>query len=212
MNLGQYIVIGLSILLGLWYVVGSSTNRKRGLETFRWLRDGLETIGKVTEARWIGSSGSGARLTVGKANRPFQRIEVVFLLDSRELLPLWLVNLLRGKQDEMILKANLRSLPSSELEVGHSDSREIKSLLSDKQTSPYQTTSDVDGFEILHKGNVSDAQMTQLQSFIQHYQGSIKRISLKKQMPHLVLRADLPPMRDKNLEEYFKDLGTWLSD
>lgn len=212
MNLGQYVVIGLSIFLGLWYIIGSSTNRKRGLETFRWLRDGLETTGKVTEARWIGSSGSGARLTVGKANRPFQRIEVVFLLDSRELLPLWLVNLLRGKQDEMILKANLRSMPTSEIEVGHSDSREIKSLLSDKQASPYQTSSTAADFEILSKRRVSDAQTAQLQSFIQQYQGSIKRISLKKQMPHLVLRANLPPMREKNLEEFFKDLSTWLSD
>jgi hypothetical protein len=212
MNLGQYIVIGLSIFLGLWYVVGSSTNRKRGLETFRWLRDGLETAGKVTEARWIGSSGSGARLTVGKANRPFQRIEVVFLLDSRELLPLWLVNLLRGKQDEMILKANLRSLPTSEIEVGHSDSKEIKSLISNKQPSTFQTASAAAGFEILYKGKAGDEQIARLQSFIQQYPVSIKRISLKKQMPHLVLRADLPPLREKNLEEFFKDLSTWLSD
>jgi hypothetical protein len=212
MNLGQYVVIGLSIFLGLWYVVGSSTNRKRGLETFRWLRDGLETAGKVTEARWIGSSGSGARLTVGKANRPFQRIEVVFLLDSRELLPLWLVNLLRGKQDEMILKANLRSLPTSEIEVGHSDSKEIKSLISNKQPSTFQTASAAAGFEILYKGKAGDEQIARLQSFIQQYPVSIKRISLKKQMPHLVLRADLPPLREKNLEEFFKDLSTWLSD
>jgi hypothetical protein len=212
MNLGQYVVIGLSIFLGLWYVVGSSINRKRGLETFRWLRDGLETAGKVTEARWIGSSGSGARLTVGKANRPFQRIEVVFLLDSRELLPLWLVNLLRGKQDEMILKANLRSLPTSEIEVGHSDSKEIKSLISNKQPSTFQTASAAAGFEILYKGKAGDEQIARLQSFIQQYPVSIKRISLKKQMPHLVLRADLPPLREKNLEEFFKDLSTWLSD
>ena len=212
MNLGQYVVIGLSIFLGLWYVVGSSTNRKRGLEIFRWLRDGLETAGKVTEARWIGSSGSGARLTVGKANRPFQRIEVVFLLDSRELLPLWLVNLLRGKQDEMILKANLRSLPTSEIEVGHSDSKEIKSLISNKQPSTFQTASAAAGFEILYKGKAGDEQIARLQSFIQQYPVSIKRISLKKQMPHLVLRADLPPLREKNLEEFFKDLSTWLSD
>jgi len=212
MNLGQYVVIGLSIFLGLWYIVGSSINRKRGLETFRWLRDGLETAGKVTEARWIGSSGSGARLTVGKANRPFQRIEVVFLLDSRELLPLWLVNLLRGKQDEMILKANLRSMPTSEIEVGHSDSKEIKSLISNKQPSTFQTASAAAGFGILYKGRASDEQIARLQSFIQQYQVSIKRISLKKQMPHLVLRADLPPLREKNLEEFFKDLSTWLSD
>ena len=173
MDLGQTIIIGLSIFLGLWYIIGSITNRRRGLETFRWLREALGTTGKVDEARWIGSSGSGARLTVSKANRPFQRIEVVFLLDSRELLPLWLVNLMRGKQDEMILKATLRSLPSGR--------------------------------------KVNDIHLAVLQSFIDNNHTALKRISLQKKMPHLILRADLPPLREGNLESFFNELIDWLS-
>ena len=102
MDLGQWIVIGLSVVMGVWFAVGSFYNRRRGIGTYRWIQSGLKRLGKISEAAWIGSSGSGARLTVGKAEAPFRRIEVVFLLESREILPLWLFNRVRNKQDEMI--------------------------------------------------------------------------------------------------------------
>lgn len=211
MDPGQYIIIGLSIFLGLWYIVGSTINRKRGVVTFHWLRDGLETMGKVSEARWIGSSGSGARLTINQADRPFQRIEVVFLLDSREIMPLWVVNLIRGKQDEMILKATLRSRPSGEFEVGRSGSKDVRNLLSGNDSSPHQHVSTTSGFEVFSKGKSNETQLANLQSIINHHHLAINRISLQQQVPHLILRADLPPLREANLEEFFKDLASWLS-
>jgi len=211
MDPGQYIIIGLSIFLGLWYIVGSTINRKRGVVTFHWLRDGLETMGKVSEARWIGSSGSGARLTINQADRPFQRIEVVFLLDSREIMPLWVVHLIRGKQDEMILKATLRSRPSGEFEVGRSGSKDVRNLLSGNDSSPHQHVSTTSGFEVFSKGKSNETQLANLQSIINHHHLAINRISLQQQVPHLILRADLPPLREANLEEFFKDLASWLS-
>ena len=211
MNLGQYIIIGLSIFMGLWYIIFASINRKRGIATFHWLRDGLQTTGKVSEARWIGSSGSGARLTVGRADRPFQRIEVVFLLESREILPLWLVNLLRNKRDEMILKANLRSLPSGEIEVCRSGSKDVKELLAGGKSSPYQQVASVAGLEVLSRGNANEVQVAKLQSFIEKYNSAVKRISLQRQMPHLIIRADLPPIREEGSDKFFEDLNAWLT-
>ena len=38
MDLGQWIVIGLSVLMGIWFGVGSIYNRRRGVATFHWLR------------------------------------------------------------------------------------------------------------------------------------------------------------------------------
>jgi hypothetical protein len=211
MDLGQSIIIGLSILMGLWYIVGASINRKRGIATYHWIHKGLETTGKVSEGRWIGSSGSGARLTVGKADRPFHRVEVVFLLDSREILPLWLVNLLRNKQDEMILKANLRSMPTAEVEVGRTGTREMKGLLSGAETAPFESVASTTGIEILSRGKADEAQLAQLRSFIEKHSNAIKRISLQRQQPHLILRANLPPLREEEAEAFFNDLKAWLA-
>ena len=130
MNTGQWIAISLSALFGAWYAVGAIINRRRGVAIYRWLRTGLEQVGKISEAKWIGSSGSGARLVVDKGKKPFRRVEVVFLLESREIMPIWLFNRLRKKQDEMILKATLTQVPDQEVESGPSGDRKLKGLLS----------------------------------------------------------------------------------
>ena len=127
METGQMVIIVISILMGVWYVVGASINRKRGVATYQWLQAELEQIGKITEAKWIGSSGSGARLLIGSASKPYRRVEVIFLLESREIMPLWIFNRIRGKQDEMVLKANLRKVPLQEIEVARAGNRKIKS-------------------------------------------------------------------------------------
>jgi hypothetical protein len=127
---GQMVIIVISVLMGVWYVVGASINRKRGVATYQWLQAELEQIGKITEAKWIGSSGSGARLLIGSASKPFRRVEVIFLLESREIMPLWIFNRIRGKQDEMVLKANLRKVPLQEIEVARAGNRKIKWTIS----------------------------------------------------------------------------------
>jgi len=132
-------------------------------------------------------------------------------LDSREIMPLWVVNLIRGKQDEMILKATLRSRPSGEFEVGRSGSKDVRNLLSGNDSSPHQHVSTTSGFEVFSKGKSNETQLANLQSIINHHHLAINRISLQQQVPHLILRADLPPLREANLEEFFKDLASWLS-
>jgi len=166
----------------------------------------------VTEAKWIGSSGSGARLTVGKANRPFQRVEVVFLLDSREILPLWLFNLLRNKSDEMILKANLRSRPFGEVEVGRPGTKEIKTILSATERPPFSLENHVAGLDVYTRGKLNEDQTAQLTAFIEKYSPALMRLSLQRGMPHLILRLRLPPMREAGYEDFFEDLKAWLSD
>ena len=105
-NAGQWIVIGLCGFLVAWYVIFAYLNRRRGLQIYRWLRDGLEIFGPITNVKWIGSSGSGMQISLEKASAPFRTIEVVCLLETRELLPLWLVNRMRNKGDELILRAS----------------------------------------------------------------------------------------------------------
>ena len=141
MNQGQIIVIVISAFMGVWFFLGSVYNRRRGMAVFNWLRSGIEQFGKLSEARWIGSSGSGARLVIGQAKSPYQRIEIVFLLESREILPLWLFNHLRGKRDEMIMKANLRSVPDQEIEIVQEGNREIEKLIASSGSKPYERSS-----------------------------------------------------------------------
>ena len=213
MNTGQWIAISLSALFGAWYAVGAIINRRRGVAIYRWLRTGLEQVGKISEAKWIGSSGSGARLVVDKGKKPFRRVEVVFLLESREIMPIWLFNRLRKKQDEMILKATLTQVPDQEVESGPSGDRKLKGLLSapGNKLNPFNVVSAPKGFDIIRRGRQDEERLVALREFLIKYSNSVFQVSLRKQMPHLILRVYLPALQSIPAEDFLAELSLLLS-
>lgn len=211
MDLGQQIIIAVGVFLAGWYGVFFFLNRRRGIATYYWLREGLQAaVGDVTDASWIGSSASGARLAVGKAEVPFKQAEAIFLLESREILPLWIFNLLRGKRDELIFKASLRSSPKLEVEVGRKYGRRFKRLMSDEQKRPYEWISASDGFDIVRRGHKDSGMIERLAAFLDRHGAAVRQISLQRKSPHLVLRVALSPLKDAPAGEFFAALQAWL--
>ncbi len=209
MDTGQWIAIGLSVLLGAWYLIGAIINRRRGIATYHWLHAGLTRLGEVGEAKWIGSAGTGARLVAGQANKPFRRIEVIFLLESREIMPLWLFNRLRKKQDEMIFKATLRRPPSLEIEAAPAGNRRLKELLApaEGKQAAFKEVSAPSGFTMLTRGRTAnDGQLTATQRLLERYPRAIIQLSLRQQIPHLLLRLNIPPLREAG-EAFWEDLA-----
>jgi hypothetical protein len=206
MDLGQWIVIGLSVVMGVWFGVGSYYNRRRGIATYRWIQSGLKRLGKISEAAWIGSSGSGARLTVGKAEAPFRRIEIVFLLESREILPLWLFNRARNKQDEMILKAGLRSAPAETIELSRGGDRQFQAMIAGSEGRSFEQIPTQRGFLLAHRGRENPELVERLNAFLGQYPQAIRRISIQRQKPHLMIRVDLPDLLNSSAEEFFEGL------
>lgn len=206
MDLGQWIVIGLSVVMGVWFGVGSYYNRKRGVATYHWIQSGLKRLGKISEASWIGSASSGARLVVGKAEAPFRRIEVVFLLESREILPLWLFNRVRNKQDEMILKAGLRSAPADQIELSRGDDHDIRAMIAASGARSFEQVPAQKGFLLAHRGGQNTELVDRLTAFLEQYSDAIRRISVQRQKPNLMIRVDLPALRDGSAEEFFEAL------
>jgi hypothetical protein len=167
----------------------------------------LKSLGKISEQSWIGSSGTGARLVVSKANAPFHRVETIFLLESREIMPLWLFNRVRNKQDELILKAGLRNAPVEEIEVAPGSDRQLRALLVEDQKKPFEQMAAPDGFVIAHHGREANDQYEKLKAFVNKYHTALRRISLQRKTPHLLLRINLPALTQESPEEFFKDLA-----
>ncbi len=212
MDLGQWVVILLSVILGVWFFVGSVINRRRGMAIFEWLQSGLEKMGGISEAKWIGTSGSGARLVVSKAESPFQRIEVIYLLESREILPLWIFNHLRGKRDEMIIKASLRNTPTQELEAAISGDREFTQTVTGGSKKPFELIQGQGQYEIARRGRANDTMLANLSRILERFSPAIRRVSLLNKSPHLIMRVNLPSLRDKPSAEFFEAVGEWLRD
>ena len=104
MNIGQIIVIGLSLTLVLWFLGGTLYNRRRANQIWRWLEPGLEVLGGRVGKVWIGVSGAGLRVAVDNPSAPLRHLECIVALESRENLPLWLFERTRGKRDQLTLR------------------------------------------------------------------------------------------------------------
>ncbi|HJX40303.1 MAG TPA: hypothetical protein VJ345_02485 [Anaerolineales bacterium] len=205
MDLGQTIVVYLGIFLILWYAVALIYNRRLGIRTYRWLQPGVATLGKITQAKWLGSSGSGARIGVAQAKVPFRQAEVAFLLETRELLPLWLLNRLRGIRDSLVVRAQLRSVPQGELEIlpqGHS---RFGDLLTESKQNPWAMLDRElpAGLQAAARGRNTDNMLESAKALLNEVGPGIRRLSLARTAPHLILDMKIAQLRSEPSERFF---------
>lgn len=202
----EYIVTGLGLLLVVWYLVAAIYNRRFGLRTYRWLQSGLTELGdpKSVQASWIGSSGSGAWIGMQRAKVPFRRLELVYLLESRELAPLWLIDVLRGKRDQFILRGTLRTNPTGELEVLPDKTRTRKAL-AQETAFPWTVTDGPYDLLIARRGS-TEQQAEWLGPFLEKYGPNLKRFSWGSQDPHLLIILRLAGLSNYEATTLFQDI------
>jgi hypothetical protein len=183
----EYIVTGLGLFLAVWYLIALIYNRRLGLRLYRWLQSDLDVLGdpKSVQAGWLGSSGSGARIAILRAHPPFRRLELTYLLESRELAPLWLFDILRGKRDQLILRATLRQQQAGEVEVLPSGDRELSSL--QQETAQPWTLTDGPHKLVIARRGPAQQQLEWVTPFLERYGPNLKRLSWRPQDPHLLI-------------------------
>lgn len=201
----QRILLVLALIMLLWYVIGLWYSRRKGIRTLNWLREGVQVLGGDLHADWLGSAASGARVVVIKADPPFRQLETTYLLESRELLPLWLMNLLRGKRDELIVKAHLRSPRQGAIEVVPSGSRLERSLRQNGRASWHWQEGPHD-LHIAYRGGQGKALSAAVIPFLHSYGPYLNRFSLQRKQPHLLLQLRLAGLTDRQSTDFFKDL------
>lgn len=182
----EMMLVAFGLFLVLWYLGASMFNRQRGIRIFRWLQTGLKALGGEVSARWLGSSGSGAQITVHKANPPFKQVEIICLLAARELLPLFLVNLLRGKRDQLILKLTLRAMPQGEAEIVRARSSQARQLRTESK-APWQVEDLADGLVLGIRGREGQTLRSALAPLLQRHGPRIQSVSWSKHTPHLII-------------------------
>jgi hypothetical protein len=112
-QLAIFVVVVIAIVG--WFALGTHVNVRKGHRFLEWLQGGLPLVGEKTTLRWLGSSV--VHLQIEKAHEPFRRVEVLVVLEPRDVPPLWLLSRLRGRRDLLIVRTELRSLPKVQVEV-----------------------------------------------------------------------------------------------
>jgi hypothetical protein len=205
LNLGQWIVIGLSAVMLVWYFAANAINRRRGVAAYRWLYHSLEEVGKITRSEWFGSSSSGGRILVEKPARPFRRLEAVFLLERREFLPYWIIKHLQGWRDEVNIKVSLRSSPKLDLVIASTKSARQRTSSGDQIIA---------GFQVLPADQASQSPPEKYQerllegitAFLNENRSFVNRITLRSASPHVEIDALLSPMLDASPQKLFTTL------
>jgi hypothetical protein len=206
MDTGQWVVIILSVIIGGWYVGGYLSNRRLTKAVITWLHSGLEELGGIQEVEKLGTFAPGARLLVPKAVKPFKRLEAAFVLESRENLPFWIFNHLRGKRDELLLKGFLNRRAGFEVEVARAGNKAFEDWLSDPDNRHLTRMASPNGFVIYSRLSEREPIIHDLQSWLEKYGEGITRLSIRTKSPHLSMRGKLTPLLGFSSVDFFRAL------
>jgi hypothetical protein len=105
----------LTIVVLVWFAVGTIYNIRRGERVLTWLQDALPKLGERTTLRWLGSNT--VELKIERARAPFRRAEAVIVLEPRDVGPYWAWTRSRGRRDFLILRGELKRRPRFGLEA-----------------------------------------------------------------------------------------------
>ena len=111
-----FAVFTIVVILCLgWFAVGTQVNVRKGNDTLKWLQEGLGLIGQKTTLRWLGSSV--VELKIQDPRPPLRQVEVLVVLEPRDVPFLWWFFRARGRRDLLIFRSHLRTSPRFELEA-----------------------------------------------------------------------------------------------
>jgi hypothetical protein len=201
----KILIVGFILVLVFLYGFGALINRQRSQATLRWLIVGAKRVGKPGMIRWRGRMQSAGRLDVTDLRPPYRSLELIFVLEKRDNLPVWAFKHLRGQRDELFVRADLRSLPDPEIEAGPQGSRSVQNRLADPDGG-YQKKEDSGAFDIAWRGKANNSSLVRVQKFLEKYPQANARISFGQESPHLALRIYLGGILRQSPEQFFDDL------
>lgn len=201
-QLATQIIIGLSVLLVLWYPFGRQMNRRRGLQALRWLREGIKAYEGKAAVNWVGASAF--RVDVQGALGPFKKVGMMVLLEAREVLLLWIINRLRGRSDILIIKGDLRLKPKTDLELTRQGWRAGRAMRALEKEG--WTVDSLNGILIALKRGKATEIASRLASALSEQAPRLVRLSLRKRSPHLVANFHLSGLEGMTAESLFHSL------
>lgn len=201
-GIGEKIMWVVIIVLAGGYLAGTWLNRRRSRALGAWLQAGLETLGGKPIWKWVGTRSSGAQVTVEGARKPFRQLQITYLLLTRELLPLWGVELLRGKHDMLVIRADLRAKPDREFEVVPLQGA-LRRKLDRESKQSWEWHEGLARLGIGTQGTGDKAVVEQVTGFLEPYARHVQRLSLRQRSPHLILFVRLTGLAAQTPAEDF---------
>jgi hypothetical protein len=186
------LVIGLSVLVLVWYFLGQHVLRRRGLAVLQWVRAGVSILGENPKLRWLGSAAF--QLTIEHPAPPFQALSVTVVLEPREIFFLWLVNRFRQRRDLMVVRGDLTTQPRVKFELFREEGRsghEAKAIANSERWPI--TTFDQSGLQLATSSPLTQNVLHTAMPQVADHLAALKRLSIRDASPHLLFNYILRP-------------------
>jgi len=186
------LVIGLSVLVLVWYFLGQQALRRRGLAVLQWVRAGVSILGESPKLRWLGSAAF--QLTIEHPAPPFQTLSVTVVLEPREIFFLWLINRFRKRRDLMVVRGDLTTRPRVRFELFREEGRsgqEAKAIANSERWPI--TTFDTSGLQLATSSPLSQNVLHTAMPQVAGHLAAISRLSIQDASPHLLFNYTLRP-------------------
>jgi hypothetical protein len=187
---GPSVVIGLILVVMLWFALGTQRNIRKGNNLLRWLQGGLPILGRRTTMRWLGSSV--VQLGIVEPETPFREATVAIVLEPRDVPLLWAFARSRGRRDFLIIRANLVRAPAFSMDVR--DPRGWTGRLDDGEDDLGHAQDWPGGF-VAHVGQGADESLVRSAlSRLAKASGGVWRLTVQPIVPHVEVHI-LPPAK-----------------
>jgi hypothetical protein len=206
MDLTQAILFVLvAIILG-WFAVGVIWNIRRGNAVLKWMQTGLPRLGEKTTLRWLGSSA--VELALAKARPPFRRVELVLVLEPRDVLWFWVLARWQGRRDMLIVRGQLLNAPPFEYDLLAPQSWSAHMLAGRAEARQWETEA-FDGASFRAPASTRSLSRQTAHLALQTARQArpvVWRLSARREFPQLELHVPLPDPNQDDAPQFFEAL------
>jgi len=125
-------------------------------------------------------------------------MEATILLQPREIFLLWLLDLLRGRADHLVLKGTLRASLRGEVEVIKKRERLAGRVLEGLDEEAWTRQEIAGGLVMACRGEKGQRQAEAISHLVEGLSPRLLRLSLSKQPPHLLLNLSLAGLDERS--------------
>ncbi len=203
MDWTQALVVVLALAVMGWFALGVIGNIRRGSAVLKWMQAGLPRLGERTTLRWLGSSV--VQLGIDKARPPFRKVELVVVLEPRDVPWLWLPARLGGRRDMLIIRGQLAHAPKFEYDLLAPGSWSERERLARAQGREWATEALGDmGFRAPDPTRSLARQAAPgALAAARQVRPIVWRLSSRREYPQLELHLPLPNPRQADAAEFF---------
>lgn len=194
---GPYLLVVLAGIFLIWYFVGAALTRRRLAAAATWVNRGLDVYRQAEPERtrasikWL--STNAFNIALESARPPCSEVVATVLLQSRDMVTMWLIDRVTGRRDLLMLRFDLDRQPIWGVELFRR-----RSVLAGEATRlvkregwRVEPTADR-GTLAAHGGGKASDLCHELLEILGEERRRLVRLSVRRQSPHLTLALDLP--------------------